>query len=758
MLMTLPLLLAVLCVPLALVAGAWRPAAAAWVGVTGAAAALAALFWGAAQGPASISVPWAPTWGVNLELSRDGLSVLYGALALGVGGLVALYSRAYIPHHLEEQHRPEREEVRFLVLMLSFMASMVLLVMARDILLLFVALDLTTLTSYLLIGFDRREARAREAALTALVVTGTTSVFFLVGVLLLANAHGSFSLPEVLARAEPGPVTTVAMACLAVAALGKSAQVPFHFWLPRAMAAPTPVSAYLHSAAMVAAGVFLLQRLHPLLEKAPEVRAVLLGVGLASMAAGSLLALTRDVLKEVLAYSTIAQYGYVVVMVALGAEGAPLYVLAHGLCKAALFLTAGAVIQLTGRERLSELGGLGRALPGLAVGSALAAAGLAGLPLTLGFFKDEVFFHALSKQGPALKVAGTLGAGLTLAYSGRFWWDLFAGTKRPGPVHRASRLLTLPVGVLAAAVLLGGVWPAPFEHVARAAGAEMVGHPVELSLAYHLDARTENLLALAAWALGGLLLATRRTWEAPLGRAMEVAGRWGPARGYAGALAGVDWLSSALHRLEVRDLRDRVAAVLVPAGLLGLLALWAHPVSGRFAFGPVGWGDVPLLLVLAFAAGAALATLRARGHLSLVLLLSCVGFSLALAFTFAAAPDVALTALLVETTFTLLFAALLRLLPRERLERAQAEALRPRRRDLLSALVAGGSAALLSWNALSHTREERLGEVELRAAEAAHAEDAVTAVLSDMRGLDTVGEVSVVVVALLGLTRLLRKD
>src|SRR6185436_14048525 len=216
------------------------------------------------------------------------------------------------------------------------------------------------------------------------------------GAVLLYNAYGTFSLPELFERADSGPTTTAACALIAVAALAKSAQAPLHFWLPRAMAAPTPVSAYLHSAAMVAAGVLVLGRVHPLLANSEVVLDGLLVIGLASIAIGGTLALAQDELKQILAHSTISQYGYVVALYGIGgasgAGAAALYVLTHAIAKSALIMTAGAVTEATGESRLSHLGGLARGMPVLAVASGAAAATLAALPLTLGFFKDELFF------------------------------------------------------------------------------------------------------------------------------------------------------------------------------------------------------------------------------------------------------------------------------------------------------------------------------------------------------------------------------
>src|SRR5215204_919818 len=226
------------------------------------------------------------------------------------------------------------------------------------------------------------------------------------------------------------------------------------------MAAPTPVSAYLHSAAMVAAGVFLLSRLHPLLASSPALLDGLLAVGVVSMAVGGLLALSEDHLKRLLAYSTIAQYGYVVTMLGVGgtagAAAACFYVLAHALAKSALFMTSGAVTEATGGKTLSEVGGLARSMPALAAGSGLAAAGLAALPLTIGFFKDELFFKAAAGRGPWLAVVAVLSAALTFAYVTRFWTGIFLGRRRR-PAHALPGRLVWPVVVLGALVVAGGV-------------------------------------------------------------------------------------------------------------------------------------------------------------------------------------------------------------------------------------------------------------------------------------------------------------
>jgi multicomponent Na+:H+ antiporter subunit A len=714
-------------------------------------------------GGASVDVPWAPSWELRLAFTLDGLGALYALLATGIGATIFTYASAYVPRHLEHEERPRREELRFHALMALFMVAMVGLVTAQDLVLLFVFWDLTAVASYLLIGYDRQHQDARVSALMALLVTGVSAVLLLVGILVLRVEYGTTSLPELLARAEPGTTVTVAGALIAAGALAKSAQVPMHFWLPRAMAAPTPVSAYLHSAAMVAAGVFLLSRVHPLLEPSRLLLDALLVIGLTSMAVGGLLALSGDELKRVLAHSTIAQYGYVVAMLgvggAAGAAAACFYVLAHALAKSALFMTAGAVTEATGAKRLGGLGGLWRRMPLLAAGSGLAAAGLAALPLTIGFFKDELFFKAAAERGTGLAVLAILGAALTFAYVGRFWAGIFLGparsTTRPLP-----RRLVVPVAALGALVALGGVLVEPFATLARDAARTTAARAVDLEAAYHLDARVENLMALATYALGALLLAGRPRLASLLVALRRVGDRVGPERIYTDGLAALNRLSARLHDIEVRDLRARLAAVLVPATALVLVGLAVTPTDGSYRLGAISSEDVPLVVGLAVCALAALVATRPRHHLTLVLALSAVGFALAVTFQLLAAPDVALVAVLIEMIFALLFVGVFALLPAEVLRREAeiAPSSARRRRDAAVAGVGALLAFFLVWGSLSRpTPAGGMAERHVELAEQAHGKDVVTVILADFRGLDTLVEVTVLFVALLGVITLLRR-
>ena len=728
----------------------------AWSAVASAAVAFVACLAGWLAGGGAVEVAWAPTIDLRLDLAFDGLAALYALLATGIGVLVFVYGAGYLPWHLEQLRRPSGDAWRFWPWMVFFMGSMVGLACARDLVLLFVFFDLTAVASYFLIGFDR-DRDARGAALMALLVTGVSAVLMLVGAVLLYNTYGTFSLPELFERAESGPTTTAACVLIAVAALAKSAQAPLHFWLPRAMAAPTPVSAYLHSAAMVAAGVLVLGRVHPLLAKSDLVLDLLLVVGLVSIAVGGVLALAQDELKQILAHSTISQYGYEVTLYGIGgataAGAAALYVLAHAIAKSALFMTAGAVTVTTGESQLSRLGGLGRRLPALAVVSGIAAATVAALPLTLGFFKDELFFSAASEHGRLVQVLAVGAAALTVAYIGRFWLGIFAGPLRARPRGRVPPLLLAPVAVLAVLALVGGLVVEPFARLAEDAAEVTQAGVVDVAPAYHLDTGTANVMALAAWALGALVLLTPRVRD-PVVRAFGRIGQIaGPRRWYALSLLGLNRLSDWAHDKEVRDLRNSIAAVLVPAAALIAIAFAVTPTRGSYDVGPVALRDLPIVVLLGLGVLAGVTAARDKGRLQPVLALSVLGFALAGVYAMVGAPDVALVAVLVETVLALVFVGVFARLPPTTLRR-------PRRRARNAGIgVAAGVAAFATiWGALSRPAATAgVATEHIDRTPDAHGGDVVTVILADFRGLDTMVEITVLAVAVVGVASLLSR-
>ncbi len=757
------LLVAAFAAPLlVLVCGAFRSRLVPYVALITTTIAAIVAIWSFWQADASVNVPWAEAYGLRFELELDGLARLYALLATGIGFFVVAYASRYIALHLEHQNRPMVDQTKFYFFLLLFMAAMVGLVMAQDLILIFLFWDLTAIASFYLIGYDQHEEESRSSAMMALLVTGITAVFFLIGAIMLYNEYGTWSLPAIIEQGEVSSYAGWGLLLIAVGALAKSAQVPMHFWLPRAMAAPTPVSAYLHSAAMVAAGVFLIGRFYPLMAQVDWLLDLFLVIGFASMLVGGIIALTRNILKQILAYSTISQYGYVVFMFGMGGDygvrGASFYVLAHAIVKSALFLTAGAVTEATGKKALTDVGGLRKAMPTLALGSGLAAAGMVALPLTIGFFKDELFFARASQLGTPYMIMAVIGASLTFAYIFRFWTHMFLGPEITPPKPVTSWLVwpTLVLGVI---TIIGGVWPEPFTKIAAAAASVSANADQEFLVAYVLAPIPENFMAVAAWILGLTIYLTRkRWWRIALGIA-HLGERIGPAHWYFRGLSGLNRLSDSIHSVEVRDLRSRVATILMPAGILVGLALLVTPNANAFEIGPISQDDFTLIIVLVAAVISGFVVMVLRDHLRLAIGLSSVGFSLAGVYAFMGAPNVTVVAIVVETILSLFLIGMLVLMPRTIL-RFETEADSERRsmpRDAIIAGVAGLLVFFVSWGALSRTSwSTEVIDSQAVLTPAVHGKNIVTVILADFRGMDTMGEITVIAIVLIGIISLLR--
>ncbi|MEZ4497545.1 MAG: hydrogen gas-evolving membrane-bound hydrogenase subunit E [Thermomicrobiales bacterium] len=759
--------------PVTAAVGLWRPKYVTPTATIMTALAFLCALWGWREGSGTIDFTWAQTWNLRIHFELGGLSILYALMATGVGLAVVVYAGGYIPLHLHHVHRPDSDLGPFYGWLLLFMGAMVGLVTAQDLILLFIFWDLTAITSFFLIGYDRQLRESRAAALMALITTGVTALFLLVAILLIYRETGSFAVETALETEYAGNIARSIGILIALAALAKSAQVPFHFWLPRAMAAPTPVSAYLHSAAMVAAGVFLLGRFEQIIIQSQTVLNFLLVIGFSSMAVGGVIAVTRDRLKQLLAYSTISQYGYVVVLIGLGNEHAAVaagfYVIAHALAKSALFLTAGTVTEATGTIHLHELGGLWRSMPVLAIASGVAAASLAAFPGTMGFFKDELYFQSTSEHGGLVQIAAVCGAALTVTYAGRFWWGIFGGKLRT-PANAVPRRLVMPIVALAIVSIGAGIWLDPFVHLAEDAGEAMIGDEYHPHVGYTLSWTTENAMALIAIGAGLLLLITRRFWIPFISKIVWLGSIVGPERWFIDSLQGLNRLSTAAYRVEVRDFRSRVASVLPSAALILLLALGFSVDQLSLRVGSFETSDLPLILMIAVAAIAALSAMSREDHLTLSLVLSGVGFSLAVIYALLGAPDVALVAVLVETIFTLLFLGMLSVIPDDvdpTTVQLPPGASSPsnlkmpsdhRRRDILIAFIAGISGFVVAWITFSPTP---LGDIVaddyIRLTPEAHGKDVVTVILADFRGFDTMGEITVIGIALLGIATLLRR-
>jgi multicomponent Na+:H+ antiporter subunit A len=445
---------------------------------------------------------------------------------------------------------------------------------------------------------------------------------------------------------------------------------------------------------------------------------------------------------------------------ATGVPAASFFVSAHALGKRALFLTAGAVPEATGESELTNVGGLARSLPWLAAGSAIAAADLAALPLTIGFFKDELYFETVLERGWLLALLAVLGAALTFAYLWRFWSGIFLGPVRARAVPLSGRLVW-PVAVLGALALAGGLVPLPASRLADAAGEAAIRLPISLHVAYHLEPNRLYLMALAAWLLGIGVIRTRSQWGRAVAAVAALGRRVGPERQY---WLGFGWLVQLSHVMldfEVRDLRRRISTILVPAALLAILGLLASPETGLFRVGLIARRDLLLLLLMGLESIAALAATRPVHHLPIILALSSVGFTLAAIYAGLGAPDVALVAVLVEMFMTIIFVSALTLFPKGAL-RKQIISVGARShlgRDITVGVSSALFAFVIAWSVLSRPASAGgVSEEQVRLTPIAHAQDVVTAILADFRGLDTAGEITVIAIVLIGVVALLREE
>ncbi|GEM84119.1 hydrogen gas-evolving membrane-bound hydrogenase subunit E [Meiothermus hypogaeus] len=695
------------------------------------------------------SAAWVPTLSVNFSFYLDGLSLLFALLITGIGTFIVIYSGGYLKGH------PDLG--KFYLTILLFMASMLGLVLADNIVTLFVMWELTSLTSYLLIGFYHSEFRSRRAATQALFVTAGGGLALLAGLILLAGMGGSWEISELLGKGEvlrAHPLYLPALVLVLLGAFTKSAQFPFHFWLPNAMEAPTPVSAYLHSATMVKAGVYLLARLQPALGGSEVWSAALMTFGLATLLTGATLTFRHTDLKRLLAYSTVAALGALVFAIGMvpltdhyAAMGFATFLLAHSLYKGGLFMAAGAVDHEAGTRDINQLSGLFRVMPVTGVAVVLAALSLAGLPPVLGFIGKEVLYLASLQAAPVwmigLAVLGfAVGAMLALILVVPF----FRG-KPPEEVHEGPPSLWLGPLVLAGLGLLVGLFPGLYNPLAEAVASAVKGKAV----AYHLKLwpgfNLALLLSLLTVAVGvGLyfLYPRLQAWMAqdPIP---------GPENGYVALLRGLLRLAAFVERL-LQSGSLRAYLVWVFAGLTGLVGLAF--LRGGAVFWPGGASSPPpaqVLLLALMLLGAVLA-LRLRSHLAMVVGVGIVGAGVALVFLLQNAPDLSITQFLVETLTAILIALVL----------LQIRNIGPvpsgRWLDKAVALGFGGVVTLLMLGMLAQPMSPHLSEFfAQKSLPEGFGRNIVNVILVDFRGLDTFGEITVVGLAGLGVWALLKR-
>lgn len=723
-------------------------------------------------------IPWIPSLGLELNFRMDGLSWLFSLLVLGIGALVVLYARYYMS--------AVDPVPRFFSFLLAFMGAMQGMVLSGNIIQLVVFWELTSLFSFLLIGYWHHNASARDGARMALTVTAGGGLCLLAGMAVLGRIVGSYDLDVVLASGDVIKASGLylpALLLILAGALTKSAQFPFHFWLPRAMAAPTPVSAYLHSATMVKAGVFLLMLLWPVMSGTDAWYVIVCTAGMATLLIGAWSAIFQHDLKGLLAYSTISHLGLIVLLLGLGsplaAVAAIFHTVNHAIFKASLFMAAGVIDHETGTRDLRKLSGLRKAMPITAVLAIVAAAAMAGVPLLNGFLSKEMFLaEAVAQSGGrhlnlALPVLATLASAFSVLYSLRFIHQVFFGppaTDLPKAPHEPPRWMRFPIELLVALCVIIGMIP-----------GRTIGPYLSSAVEAVLGERTPYY-SLAVW--HGLNLPLLMSVLALIGgvaayvlfrRSINVNPRGGPwlfSRFNGGRMfeASMDNLVRASRFVERRlgaarmqpRLRGLILTVLLAAGLVG---------AGRgLGFSMWGAQTTPLdpgflILWIVGAACAIGAAWQAKYHrLASVVLMGGAGLASCLSFVWLSAPDLATTQLLVEIVTTVLLLLGLRWLPK-RLETlrgtAQQEAQGRRRRlvDLLIASSVGAGVAALAYAIM--TRPAPADGVSRyfveNVYELAGGRNIVNVLLVDFRAFDTLGEIAVLGVVGLTVWALLRR-
>ncbi|HSK27825.1 MAG TPA: hydrogen gas-evolving membrane-bound hydrogenase subunit E [Jiangellales bacterium] len=704
---------------------------------------------------------WIPVLGVDVALRLDGLSLLFAMVVLGVGVLIMLYCPRYLSSGAGHG--------RLFGILTLFAAAMLGLVLADDVVLLFVCWELTTLCSFLLVG-GRGQATVQKPATRAFVITAGGGLALLAAVVMLSVVAGTTRLSEILAQTDvvaQSPLYPWIGALVVVAALSKSAQMPLHFWLPDAMVAITPVSAYLHAATLVKGGVYLLLRFSPLYADRPEWHLTLMTVGLVTAVVGALFALQQYDLKSILAYSTVSQLGWIIALVGVGTTAAlaaaALHTFAHALFKATLFMLVGIIDREAGSRDIRELEGLWRMMPITATLTALAALSMAGIPPLVGFVSKEEAYYAFLSTSSAdwtyqgSEWTGNLAAGiavvaacLTFAYGFRILHGAFGGRLTQRTLYEPRAAFWLPAAIPAVAGLLLGLYPQVLNPLVTRSVEDTAFTVAEADLALWHGFTVALALSALTVAVGALLFVRRaqvdvlvRRLRFPVTGAEVFDGLYDRAIRL-GAVLGRPARSGATGAQLAWPLGGLV--VLAGAGLLALAPPPAPPVPTTE---PADWVLVALLAV------AVVALAAVRNRLAALGLLGVAGLVVAATFLSLGAPDLALTQVLVEILTVVVAVLVLRRLP------ARFRSVpRPRQAAAATLALAAGVVVGAGTYLLTGRRERsEVADYLLREAEeATGGTNVVNTVLVDFRGLDTLGEVAVLAVAALGLLVLLAGD
>jgi multicomponent Na+:H+ antiporter subunit A len=695
------------------------------------------------------TLSWAPSLGVDLSFRLDGFSFLFALLITGIGALVVIYSSAYM------SRESNRDRARFFTLILLFMTAMLGAVLSDNLIVVLLFWEATSVLSFLLIGFDAESPSARRAALMSLRVTAAGGLALLAAIILIGATLGSYSLSNAVAHtgdlARSRWIAPI-MVGLLLGVFTKSAQFPFHFWLPNAMQAPTPASAYLHSATMVKLGIYLLARFEPLVGAVPYGRDVVVTVAIVTMLVGALQVLRAEHFKSVLAYSTVASLGILVMLIGLDGPAATAamvgYILAHALYKATLFFCAGSVLHTTGLSKLRAMGGLARFLPVTAAAAVFASLSMAGLPPFIGFISKEFLFLAqIQSSWDAIPLAAAVlvNAVIVGAAGVVTLRPFFMGRGRVKEVEHGETpgLLLAPV-MLALMGLLVSIEPGWISRaVLRPAAAVVYGAPVEIELSLWHGLTPMLALSLVVMGIGAVIFVFWRPIHLRL-RARKSIDRYDAEDGYERIIRIVEVLAAGTaRRIQHGHLRGYIQAVLASAAVF---VLWGVIAAGRAprlpSVGEMGdWRIGPAAVALIGLAGGLAAT-RARSLLSTMIAVGLVGLVTALIFMMNGAPDLALTQFAVESLIVVLLAIVLLVLP------GAAPSTRTARQRTLDAAISIVFAALMFVVLLDMGMAPQHTEVSTfygaQSYLAAFGRNVVNVILVDFRGFDTLGETTVI--------------
>ena len=705
-------------------------------------------------------IEWIPEIGLNLEFSLNGLSLVFALLITGIGTLVFLYASAYMKSYEGTD--------KFYFQLFLFGGAMLGLVLSANLIQLFVFWELTSFLSFLLISFFHKKELARKAAFQSLYITAFGGLLLLTGILLLGKIVGSYSVVDWLEDADSIKSSTLYLPGLLLVLAGaftKSAQFPFHFWLPGAMQAPTPVSAYLHSATMVKAGVFLLALLNPVLGGTIEWTYIITLVGVITMFMGAYFSITQTDLKAILAYTTISSLGVLVLLIgidtALSIKAAMLFLFVHAFYKAALFMVAGLIDKKTGTRELSKLGGLYKHMPITFIISILALLSMAGLPPTLGFLGKELIYEA-KIQSPGIAslvlILGVWGNTLMVAVSMYFLFKVFLGKEGnyPKQPNEKEILYLLGPGVLTLLSLLLGLSPAVLgdvlvEPALSSIRKEMID--VELKLWHGFN--NVFLLSMLTVALGMTIFIIAMKKKQFIAKWRSINDRFFTIEFtniFNQLLDGfLNFSTRNTKRLQHGYHRFYILTVILFASVL----LWYQVYVTRSWVFDIQFSIRPLYIsgLVAIISGSSIYAAIARSRIATIISMGVTGYGISLIYLYYSAVDLAITQILVETLIVVMFVSVLQRLPR--FDTLSSKLTRVR--DLFISVVFGSVMTVLALKALNVEFNHPISKMMIENSFIkAHGKNVVNVILVDFRALDTLGEISVLVIAAMGVFVLLK--